>query len=245
MTKWIKTDSLSNQDISSALAIGAYTATADESVSVQLFIDQVAGGGDYVYYLTLQVAGAGSSYVFLKTTQTAAAGETAIGAQSIPIDVRTGDVLTVYVDGLAGDTTTPDTVVRWFGHEVLVTLADDAITAAKIAADAIGASELAADAIAEIAAAVLAVGTVFPAGAIEYTYTVSDVGTGLPIAGVEVWFTTDAGGNNVVWSGTTDAFGVARDVNGGKPRLDTGTYYVWKQRAGYVDDQNPDLENVS
>jgi len=49
-----------------------------------------------------------------KTTCTAAAGETAIAMQSGPVTVRSGDVVTVYVDGLAGDTTTPDTTVRWF-----------------------------------------------------------------------------------------------------------------------------------
>jgi hypothetical protein len=41
-------------------------------------------------------------------------------------------VLTVYVDGLAGDTSTPDYTTRWYELAVqLVTLADDAITAAK------------------------------------------------------------------------------------------------------------------
>ena len=39
---------------------------------------------------------------------------TAIAGQSNMIAVRNGDVLTVYLDGLAGDTTTPDTSVRWF-----------------------------------------------------------------------------------------------------------------------------------
>jgi len=41
-------------------------------------------------------------------------------------------VLTCYVDGLAGDTSTPDWSTRWFESAVtLVTLADDAITSAK------------------------------------------------------------------------------------------------------------------
>ena len=48
MTRWLETDSLSNHDISSALAIGAYTANADRLVMVQFFADQVAGNGDYV-----------------------------------------------------------------------------------------------------------------------------------------------------------------------------------------------------
>mgnify|MGYP001018508027 CR=1 FL=1 len=115
VARWLETDSLSNQNISSALAIGAYTADADRMIVCDVSLDQVAGGGDYVIYITRQINGAGSAYVLLpKTTCAAASGETAIAMQSGPITVRSGDVLTVYVDGLAGDTTTPDTVVRWF-----------------------------------------------------------------------------------------------------------------------------------
>lgn len=115
LARWLETDSLSNQNISSALAIGAYTAATDRMIVCDVSLDQVAGGGDYVVYVTRQINGTGSIYVMLpKTTCTAAAGETAIAMQSGPITVRAGDVLTVYVDGLAGDTTTPDTTVRWF-----------------------------------------------------------------------------------------------------------------------------------
>lgn len=115
VARWLETDSLSNQNISSALAIGAYTADTDRMIVCDVSLDQVAGGGDYVIYITRQINGAGSAYVLLpKTTCAAASGETAIAMQSGPVTVRSGDVLTVYVDGLAGDTTTPDTVVRWF-----------------------------------------------------------------------------------------------------------------------------------
>lgn len=84
----------------------------------------------------------------------------------------------------------------------------------------------------------------FPAGAVEFTYTVTDSVTGLPIEGVEVWFSTDIAGLNVVWSGNTDVFGIAMDVLGGLPMLDAGTYYVWRQRSGYVF-ADPDVEVVS
>lgn len=115
MTRWLETDSLSNQDISSALAIGAYTADADRMILVQFFADQVAGNGDYEFYVTLRVNGAGSSYRLIPiTTAAAASGLTAIGGQSGMIAVRSGDVVTVYLDGLAGDNSTPDTTVRWF-----------------------------------------------------------------------------------------------------------------------------------
>ena len=73
MTRWLETDSLSNQDISSALAIGAYTADADRLILVQFFADQVAGNGDYVFYITHQINGAGSHYRLIPITTAAAA----------------------------------------------------------------------------------------------------------------------------------------------------------------------------
>ncbi len=80
--------------------------------------------------------------------------------------------------------------------------------------------------------------------AIAFTYTVTDSATLLPVEGVEVWFTTDVGGANVVWTGVTDAFGVARDANGALPLLDAGTYSVWRQKSGFTA-VNPDTEVVS
>ena len=72
----------------------------------------------------------------------AASGDTAISAQSGWITVRNGDVLTVYVDGLAGDTTTPDWTTRWFEDSgtagvAVASIATDAITAAALKADAV------------------------------------------------------------------------------------------------------------
>jgi hypothetical protein len=125
----IETDTGTNVNISSATAVGAYTADADRLVIVDVMIDAVAGAGDYVMYVTKQINGSGSAYKILpKTTMTAATGETAIAGQSGIISVKSGDVLTCYVDGLAGDTTTPDWTTRWFEIDKLVTLADDAVT---------------------------------------------------------------------------------------------------------------------
>lgn len=83
----------------------------------------------------------------------------------------------------------------------------------------------------------------FPAGATEYTYTITNSITGFPIDGIEVWISTDALGGNIIWKGETDAFGIARDVNGVKPWLDNGTYYFWQQLAGYVF-VNPHAETI-
>lgn len=77
----------------------------------------------------------------------------------------------------------------------------------------------------------------------EFQYTVTDAVTTNPIAGVRVWFSTDNAGTNVVWQGTTDAFGVARDEFGELPRLDPGTWYVWRHKVGYIF-TDPDIETV-
>lgn len=82
------------------------------------------------------------------------------------------------------------------------------------------------------------------ATAVDFTYTVTDSGTGLPIQGVHVEISTDLAGVNVVWCGETDTFGVARDDNGQLPRLDPGTYYFWRNKPGYIF-VNPDAEVVS
>lgn len=79
---------------------------------------------------------------------------------------------------------------------------------------------------------------------IEFTYTVTNQATGLPIAGVEVWVTLDLVGNVIVWNGTTDAAGAARDAYGALPRLDPGTWYFWCRKPGYTF-SNPDTEVVS
>lgn len=81
-------------------------------------------------------------------------------------------------------------------------------------------------------------------GALAFTYTVTNVLTGIPIEGVEVWITTDLAGNNIIWNGHTDAVGIARDDNGDLPYLDPATYYFWSQKSGYTF-ANPDSEVVS
>lgn len=112
---YIETDTGTNVDISAATAVGAYTSTGDKLIMVDVSIDAVAGNGDYVMYVTRQIGGSGSAYRILpQTTMAAASGLTAISAQSGWITVRNGDVLTCYVDGLAGDTSTPDWSTRWF-----------------------------------------------------------------------------------------------------------------------------------
>ena len=68
---------------------------------------------------------------------------------------------------------------------------------------------------------------------VEFTYTLTDAVTGLPLAGARVWFATDIGIVNIVWVGVTDTFGVARGNDASLPVLDAGTYYVKSQLTGY------------
>lgn len=86
----------------------------------------------------------------------------------------------------------------------------------------------------------------FPAGAISFTYVVINQLTSNPEPNVVVWISTDNNDppTNVIWKGTSDSLGVARDVLGNLPRLDPNTYYFWatKSRMTFA---WPDTETVS
>jgi hypothetical protein len=80
--------------------------------------------------------------------------------------------------------------------------------------------------------------------AIDFTYTVTNANNGLPLQGVMVWITTDVGGVNVIWTGVTDVFGVARDNYNRIPRLQAGTYQFFRLKPGFTF-TDPDEEIVS
>jgi hypothetical protein len=79
--------------------------------------------------------------------------------------------------------------------------------------------------------------TAAAAGGTVWTYTLTDADTGNPIAGADVWVTTDSGGTNVIASGITDTSGVVTFA------LDSGIIYVWRQCSGW-NFTNPDVEAV-
>ena len=79
--------------------------------------------------------------------------------------------------------------------------------------------------------------------AVEFTYTVIEDGTGNPIEGVKVEIHRNAAGTDHYNSYWTDALGVALDEFGKKPRLDPGTYYMFRMKGGYAFD-NPDTEVI-
>lgn len=80
--------------------------------------------------------------------------------------------------------------------------------------------------------------------AIEFTYTLTDDLSSAPIAGAQVWIAVDSAGAKVTWYGVTDNFGVARDGAGKLPRLDPGTYYIFRQHQSYTF-ADPDTEAVA
>lgn len=75
-------------------------------------------------------------------------------------------------------------------------------------------------------------------GAITFTYTLTNSVGGAAISGADVWVTSDSGGTTVVASGTTNGSGQVVFY------LDAGTYYFWRQKAGW-NFTNPDTETVS
>jgi hypothetical protein len=81
-------------------------------------------------------------------------------------------------------------------------------------------------------------GSIAGAGAITWTYTLTNSSSGLPIADANVWVSSDAAGLNILASGVTDQSGVVTFF------LDAGTVYVWRQKSGF-NFQNPDSEVVA
>jgi hypothetical protein len=113
----LESSTLSNQNLYAASPLGllvhTYTADVDRAIFFRVFLDQIAGNGDYVAYLTIQRLGAGSAYrVVPITTATVASGVTAAMLVSGVVAVKNTDVVKVYVLGLSGDTTTPDTITE-------------------------------------------------------------------------------------------------------------------------------------
>ena len=77
------------------------------------------------------------------------------------------------------------------------------------------------------------------AGAITSVYTLYVTGTTDPIIGADVWITSDSGGATMV-AGPLQTNGSGQVTF----YLDAGTYYVWRQKAGYNFD-NPETWEVS
>jgi hypothetical protein len=76
------------------------------------------------------------------------------------------------------------------------------------------------------------------AGTTAWSYVVTSSITGLPLANVDVWVTSDIDGNNIIASGKTNLNGFVTFY------LDLGmTIYVWCNKSGF-NFTNPDTEVV-
>ena len=95
----------SGKDISSATSIYEYTAQSDGVYSFQVRLASVAGDGNYEVYLTLNDGDAQTDDIMEpKTITTLDSGQTSCWFQTIKIPLLIGDVINVFVKGLAGDT---------------------------------------------------------------------------------------------------------------------------------------------
>lgn len=107
----LKADSVafSGKNISSAASVYQYTAGTNERDVILVRITNAAGNGDYVAYLK-RTRGGVVTIALPKATLTAASGETGIEFQTIEIYCKSGDIIDIMVDGLAGDTSVSGTV---------------------------------------------------------------------------------------------------------------------------------------
>ena len=80
--------------------------------------------------------------------------------------------------------------------------------------------------------------------AVEWPYKIENSITLVPIEGVQTWWYANINETGLRWYGVTDTLGWARDTYGRHPRLDPGTYYIFRQLAGYSF-TDPDTEVVS
>ena len=76
------------------------------------------------------------------------------------------------------------------------------------------------------------------AGATEFTYTLTESGSGDPIADADIWATTNSNGSGIIASGRTDQNGRITFY------LDPGTVYIWRQKSGW-NFTNPDVEVIA
>ena len=115
----LQTSTLSDQNIATALLVATYTATACRGLVISVSLDQIAGNGNYQAYITRQLAGAGAAYQSVITNEAVPSGVTNHLFNSMEIAVDNTDVVKVYILGLAGDTTTPDIITRFYEHDYL------------------------------------------------------------------------------------------------------------------------------
>jgi hypothetical protein len=92
------------QDISSPLLVATYTADQDREILVQLYLSGLTGSGACKACLTKQLLGAGTAYQSPTSAVILSAAVTTAYLPTAPLPVNATDVVKIYVEGLAGDT---------------------------------------------------------------------------------------------------------------------------------------------
>lgn len=96
--------SFTGKNIATGTSVFTFTATGSLSAQFQVRINNATGtGGDYILWAEHKWGGTGTATTLPKTTYTIDAGKTVIGFPSIEVFLRIGDVVDVFVDGLAGE----------------------------------------------------------------------------------------------------------------------------------------------
>ena len=108
---------ISSEDITSVTLVATYTALDDLALFIQLYLEDLAGGGAYRVCLTKQIGGTGTVYQSPTTGIGVDATEDNLYVGTVPIPVLADDVVKVYVVGLATDSSVSG-YVEFFGEEI-------------------------------------------------------------------------------------------------------------------------------
>lgn len=196
---------LTNQDISGALLVATYTADADRELLVQLYLSGLAGAGTYRACLTKQLNGAGAVYQSPTSAVTLSAGVTTAFLPTLPLPVKAGDVVKVYTQGLAGDTSVG----------IITEVFDTQVGLAHAGADD--------DTLKTLSDQLDLISSAAGEGSEIVTLECLDASSA-PLEGVAVWVTSDSAGATVR-AGTlySNSSGLVTVY------LDPGSYFVWRQ----------------
>lgn len=110
--------SVTAQNITTPRLIKTWTATASyDDLKLRVLLSGLAGNGTYQACCTIQPGGAGAIYQTPTSSGFAAATVTTMWLSSVAFSVATGDVLKVYVQGLAGDISVDAITALWYGAD--------------------------------------------------------------------------------------------------------------------------------
>lgn len=109
---------ITGQDASSPLLLATFTPSISGEYFASVNLSLLAGTGVYRFITTRQIGGTGTIYQSGTSAIGVSAGVTTLTISTIPTPLLAGDILKVYVQGLAGDTAI-DGVIEIFRSDVL------------------------------------------------------------------------------------------------------------------------------